>query len=225
MNLGAVAILVACFATSLARADESPEVPPADDAAAAAPPPPAPASEAAPPTPARPPPRDIVHLKDGGVVRGTIIELTPGYPVIIQLPTGELRWIPWAHTTYAGADKEARPREPWARRSLGLMTAGIVATATSPLGLLVASIAWGDQRQCEFQRDAAVAAEKTYHCDNSGAVVGGLVATIVLAGVGIPLIFYGAKRVPLDNEKETALRFVPWSRGTTAAGGSLQIGF
>jgi hypothetical protein len=53
---------------------------------------------------ANPVPPDVVRLKDGGMVRGTIIELVPNGSVRIQLPDGQTRTFAVADTTYAGSD-------------------------------------------------------------------------------------------------------------------------
>jgi hypothetical protein len=54
------------------------------------------------------PPPDIVRLKDGGMVRGTIIELVPNGSVKIQLPDGQTRTFAMADAAYAGpASREA----------------------------------------------------------------------------------------------------------------------
>jgi len=47
---------------------------------------------------------DVVVLKDGSLVRGTISELKKGEFVTIFLMTGETRTIPTAKVEYAGAD-------------------------------------------------------------------------------------------------------------------------
>ena len=39
---------------------------------------------------------DIVYLKNGGVVRGTIIDAVPERTARVQLATGEIATIPWA---------------------------------------------------------------------------------------------------------------------------------
>jgi hypothetical protein len=54
------------------------------------------------------PPPDIVRLKDGGMVRGTIIELVPNGSVKIELPDGQTRTFAMVDATYAGpASREA----------------------------------------------------------------------------------------------------------------------
>jgi hypothetical protein len=61
-------------------------------------------------------PPDLVALKDGGMVRGTIIELVPSGEVTIELATGEIRTFPMTDVAYAGpADRvstEAPVTEP-----------------------------------------------------------------------------------------------------------------
>lgn len=47
-------------------------------------------------------PPDVVHLTNGGMLRGTIIENLPGDHVTIQLPTGETRTYPSAEVASAG---------------------------------------------------------------------------------------------------------------------------
>jgi len=47
-------------------------------------------------------PKDIVRLKNGGMVRGTIIEWVPGQSARIQLPNGETRSFPASEVQYAG---------------------------------------------------------------------------------------------------------------------------
>jgi hypothetical protein len=48
---------------------------------------------------------DIVRLKDGGFLRGTIIELVPKDHVDIQLPNGQTRRVAWSDLTFAGSAK------------------------------------------------------------------------------------------------------------------------
>src|SRR5690348_6470857 len=39
---------------------------------------------------------DAVYLKNGGLLRGAVIESAPGDHVQIALPNGEVRYLPWA---------------------------------------------------------------------------------------------------------------------------------
>jgi hypothetical protein len=47
-------------------------------------------------------PPDIVRLKDGGLVRGTIMEMVPGKMVDVALPSGSTRNIPMSDVAWAG---------------------------------------------------------------------------------------------------------------------------
>jgi hypothetical protein len=49
-----------------------------------------------PPPPAQPPGQDAVHLKNGGLLRGSLVEMMPGTRVRIQLATGEVATVPWS---------------------------------------------------------------------------------------------------------------------------------
>ncbi len=55
---------------------------------------------------------DIVRSRDGGFVRGSIIERVPSSHVLIQLPTGERRRIELSTVTYAGPAAEEGARGP-----------------------------------------------------------------------------------------------------------------
>lgn len=59
-------------------------------------------------------PPDIIRLKDGGFMRGTISELVPGDHVVIVLPNGESRTLTMDKVEYAGPDPglEAAPGGP-----------------------------------------------------------------------------------------------------------------
>ncbi|MGF1466863.1 MAG: hypothetical protein ACFCGT_12085 [Sandaracinaceae bacterium] len=52
---------------------------------------------------------DVVVLRDGGMLRGTIVESVPGERVTILLPTGESRIVSWSRVTFAGPEDE-RPQ-------------------------------------------------------------------------------------------------------------------
>lgn len=51
-------------------------------------------------------PADVVMLKNGGMLRGTIVELVPGSFVSVLLPTGETRKVAMAEVEYAGLASE-----------------------------------------------------------------------------------------------------------------------
>jgi hypothetical protein len=64
------------------------------------------------PTPAAPAPTDIVRLKNGGLLRGSIAELIPGESVTIVTAVGNARTFPLAEVDYAGPisnDPQANP--------------------------------------------------------------------------------------------------------------------
>jgi hypothetical protein len=52
---------------------------------------------------------DVVRLKNGGLLRGTIIELVPGESVTIQLANGETRKVSISETTFVGSDDHEQP--------------------------------------------------------------------------------------------------------------------
>lgn len=55
---------------------------------------------------------DIVMLRSGGLVRGTISELEPGVKVVILTMTGEEKTFPMSDVRYAGAASEAPRSKP-----------------------------------------------------------------------------------------------------------------
>jgi hypothetical protein len=70
-------------------------------------------SESAPaPAGAATKPPDIVRLKNGGLIRGTISELVPDDAVVILMVTGETRRVPMAEVEYAGPDEPAEHQAP-----------------------------------------------------------------------------------------------------------------
>ena len=56
-------------------------------------PPPLPAPTTTPPPGAA---NDVIHLKNGGLLRGTIVDVIPGSHARIQLPTGEIAMVQWS---------------------------------------------------------------------------------------------------------------------------------
>lgn len=49
-----------------------------------------------PPSTAPAPAGDVIHLKSGGQIRGTIVDVIPGSHARIQLATGEIATVPWS---------------------------------------------------------------------------------------------------------------------------------
>lgn len=89
------------------------------------------------------------------------------------------------------------PRE---RYSTGMMAGGIVLTSFVPIALLVSLVANAEQTNCElYEYGNGSVLDGYYHdCDDYDATIyGGLVAAVALAGVGIPLIVIGGKKVPV----------------------------
>jgi hypothetical protein len=52
------------------------------------------------------PPSDLVRLKNGGMVRGSIIELVPGSFVVVELKNGETRRFEMNDVEYAGPEDD-----------------------------------------------------------------------------------------------------------------------
>jgi hypothetical protein len=57
-------------------------------------------------------PPDIVRMKNGGLLRGTIIELAPGETVTVMTVDGQTRQIPMAEVSYAGPAGNESPPQP-----------------------------------------------------------------------------------------------------------------
>jgi hypothetical protein len=96
-------IAIACILSSApARGDELPALPA---------PPVTTAPAAAPTTPPASQGPDIIFLKNGGVVRGTIVEAVPDRTARIQLVTGEIWSIAWTYVDHVvtGASAAAAP--------------------------------------------------------------------------------------------------------------------
>lgn len=93
------AVVVALPASVAAQTVEAADAPePAESASEGAP---APEVEV-PVAPARVPAGDVVRLRNGGVLRGTIAELIPGDRVVIVTAAGDRRELPMSEVTYAG---------------------------------------------------------------------------------------------------------------------------
>src|SRR6266568_2609934 len=53
---------------------------------------------------------EVIHLKNGGQLRGTIIDVIPGVHARIRLTTGEVATIPW--NEIASVDSARTPSPP-----------------------------------------------------------------------------------------------------------------
>jgi hypothetical protein len=72
-----------------------------------------PSTETPAPTPGPTTSPDVVRKADGGILRGSIIELVPSQKVVIQLPTGDMREVSMDEVDYAGpADEMPSRRAP-----------------------------------------------------------------------------------------------------------------
>src|SRR5271170_296199 len=56
---------------------------------------PAPTPSASAPRPGAPVGQDVIYMKNGGILRGTIIDAIPDAQARIQLATGEIATVPW----------------------------------------------------------------------------------------------------------------------------------
>ena len=167
----AVAIAVAgttLVATLPAAADTTPLPPAPPPATQPAPPPPPPPGASSPGAYPAPPPGAYAPPSPG-----TYYPPPPGY----YAPPG----------AYA-----LKPPMRW--QSVGSMAAGIVGVSSGSVLLLSAGIVAA--LQCNSYGIAAPS--PTCGDSNTGALVGLTVAGIVLIAVGIPLIIYGARRVPVE---------------------------
>ncbi|MGH7440724.1 MAG: hypothetical protein ACRENE_33950 [Polyangiaceae bacterium] len=87
-------------------------------------------SASAAPPPPRPVGSDTVYFKDGGMVRGTIVDILPGAQARIQLVTGEVDTIPWPeidHIDRGGAGGPAPENTPPGSSSFGTVTVHVEA--------------------------------------------------------------------------------------------------
>jgi hypothetical protein len=50
---------------------------------------------------------DVVHLKDGGMIRGTVLEILPNDHVTVQLANGQTAMIEWSHVAHV--EQRGRP--------------------------------------------------------------------------------------------------------------------
>jgi hypothetical protein len=83
---------------------------------------------------------------------------------------------------------------PMQRQSTGAMVGGIVGISLGGVLLLSAAVAAALADSCSVDNNGF-----TTCSSNEGAAIGLTVAGIVLIAVGIPLVIYGARRVPLGS--------------------------
>lgn len=57
-------------------------------------------------------PPDLVRLKNGGMVRGSILELVPDSFVVVELKNGETRRFEMSEVEYAGPEDRFEPARP-----------------------------------------------------------------------------------------------------------------
>ncbi len=96
-------VLAAIVATSIAAGSPAPAPAPAEGAPTEASPEPAPAPAVG---------KDVVHLKSGGFVRGTVEEYEPGGPVVLRKSDGSVRTFEGSEVDrveIGGAEKPAQP--------------------------------------------------------------------------------------------------------------------
>jgi len=201
---------------------------------------PAPASST-PPAPAAMP--DIVVLKDGSMLRGTIVELDKQKEVTIQLPTGKTRTIAMNEVTYAGAEAdkpkaEAPKLQPAQSSPQGGTADGTVRPFVTVQG-----------KPATLQLSANVPGG-TYHLKSATAVAGGVTASgyqvictapctatipagthqlAVSEGKGDPVEAAEMTQVPGDSKvvatytSRTGLRILGWALAGAGVVGGLWI--
>jgi hypothetical protein len=118
---------------------------------------------------------------------------------------------------YAPQQQPMEPPVPKQRRSSGMMTGGIVLISAGGLATIIgAFVALNASNQCTF--------DFTGNCTrNSGAEAGGyglMVGGLVAVAVGIPLLVYGSKKIPIkaDGAPEAALAIPKWVGAPGGAG-------
>jgi len=99
-----------------------------------------------------------------------------------------------------------------------MMAGGIVMVSLSPVGLVVSFAGVFLKSTCgEGNPDA-----RNADCDSENPMIyGGLLSTLVLVGIGVPLIVEGAKREPVG-ASGTAATLSPWL-APSAAGLNLRL--
>jgi hypothetical protein len=126
---------------------------------------------------------------------------------------------PLGATVALGQDEPATRR-----RSKAAMATGIVFLSIAPIALLGALTAKNAQERCDNELQTQYPGHilpvseryRAERCDDYSLPIYVLgIGGAVLGGVGIPLIIYGAPRVP--NEKAARVQVAPWAN--TQSGG------
>jgi hypothetical protein len=82
---------------------------------------------------------------------------------------------------------------PMERRSSGMMTGGIVLISAGGLGIIIGStVALSAGSSCTFDFTGSCTRDTSAQTAGYGAMIGGIISL----AVGIPLLVYGAKKVP-----------------------------
>jgi hypothetical protein len=114
----------------------------------------------------RPVGNDTVYLKDGGMVRGTIVDALPGAQVRIQLVTGEIDTLPWTEIDHLDRGNTAASPGPAAAPRYE-----VVLHVEAPPGVVVQQDVTNDdgwQTVCEAPCDKALSTAFNYRVTGGG---------------------------------------------------------
>jgi hypothetical protein len=107
---------------------------------------------------------------------------------------------------------------------------GIIMASVGPVALIAALVAKGAQESCDQRLTSDYPSHvlppseryRVKECDSYSVPMYTLgIAGAVITTVGIPLIVYGAKRVPADSSR-ARLQFLPWA-GRESGGVRLRL--
>lgn len=84
-------------------------------------------------------PRDVVRLRNGGILRGTVAEVAPGLGVSIVLVTGETRRVPATEVVWVGTEPPA-PVVPIVEPRRGAPSPGMVVPSPEPFATATATV-------------------------------------------------------------------------------------
>lgn len=168
---------------------------------------------------------DVIHLKNGGQVRGTIVDVIPGSHARIQLATGEIATIPWSDVaSVESAARQSAPGAPAAPAPTAPTAPAPTAPTAQKLVHIEASRVVALERQsdnakvwvvvCSSPCDRHVPASGTYRIAGSG--VRASRAFVIDAGTG--------DRVYIDVDAGSKGWFVGGIVLTSVGGGAAIIG-